>query len=232
MTHTCPTTGCTITVPANTFMCARHWRMVPRPLRDAIYADFARTGRAGANHREALRLVNATEGGRADLGLPAGTKALTIWQPWASLVMIGAKRYEFRRWNFADKPHLAKLVGKRLVVHAGARPPRVAEIDDILNRIVSGESELDQGIAVPFLTDLRAKLAAIKLGQAAYAIPLAAALGSAVLEDPRSVADLFADQVADSDRLDHHMYAWPLADVRPFPAPVAAAGAQGFWNWS
>jgi hypothetical protein len=25
-------------------------------------------------------------------------KALTIYQPWASLVMIGAKPYEFRRW--------------------------------------------------------------------------------------------------------------------------------------
>jgi hypothetical protein len=23
-------------------------------------------------------------------------KALTIWQPWASLIMIGAKPYEFR----------------------------------------------------------------------------------------------------------------------------------------
>lgn len=228
MTHTCPTTGCTITVPQNTFMCARHWRMVPRPLRDAIYADFARTGRAGENHREALRLVNTAEGGRAGLGLPAGTKALTIWQPWASLVMIGAKRYEFRRWNFADKPHLAKLVGRRLVIHAGARPPRLAEVDDILNRIVSGESELDQTLAVPFLTDLRAKLAA----KGTDPVPLAAALGSAILGRPRSVVDLFADQVADSDRLDQHMYAWPMADTQPFPAPVPAAGAQGFWNWS
>ena len=25
-------------------------------------------------------------------------KALTIWQPWATLIMLGAKPFEFRRW--------------------------------------------------------------------------------------------------------------------------------------
>jgi hypothetical protein len=82
--HDCPTRNCSITVPAHIFMCARHWRMVPRPLQIAIYEDYQRTKKRGANHEEAIRVVNECEAGRADLDLPAGTKALTVWQPWAT----------------------------------------------------------------------------------------------------------------------------------------------------
>jgi hypothetical protein len=210
-------------------MCARHWRMVPKPLQAAIYESWRRDGCAGENHREALRLVNETESGRASLGLPAGMKALTVWQPWASLIMMGAKPHEFRRWNFADKPHLAKLIGRRIVVHAGARPARISEIDDVLARIEDGESALEDHIAKPFLLELREAIRRKERGNA----PLASALGTAVLGEPRNVLDLFGDgQVGDSDRLDQHMYGWPLSDVQPFTAPVPAAGAQGFWNWS
>lgn len=222
MTHRCPIANCTIAVPNHMFMCARHWRMVPRPLQLAVYESYRRSGRLSENHREAVRVVDAAEAGRATLGLPAGTKALTIWQPWASLVAIGAKPYEFRRWDFADRPHLAKLIGQRIVIHAGARPVRVAELEDLIDRIDEGESALDAALARPFIKRL--------LEDAD--VPLAAALATAVLGVPRKVTELFRDQVADSDRLDTHMYGWPLSAVEPFAEPIPAAGAQGFWNWS
>jgi hypothetical protein len=47
-------------------------------------------------------------------------KARTIWQPWASLIMIGAKPYEFRGRSYLayiDHP----LPGERIGIHAGAR---------------------------------------------------------------------------------------------------------------
>src|SRR5690348_14114849 len=117
MNHRCPIANCTVMVKPGIFMCARHWRMVPKPLQAAVYESFRATGNGlSANHREAVRVVLASEGRRAAVQLPAGTKALTIWQPWASLIMMGAKPYEFRRWNFADKPHLAGLIGSRVVI--------------------------------------------------------------------------------------------------------------------
>ena len=155
-------------------------------------------------------------------------KALTIWQPWASLVMIGAKPYEFRRWNFADKPHLAKLIGRRITVHAGARPARPSELEDVLARINEGESALNADIARPFIVELLAARRRKEVGGA----PLAAALGTAILGEPRSCMELFRDVIADSDRIDEHMYGWPLSDVQPFPEPIPANGAQGFWNYT
>jgi hypothetical protein len=49
--------------------------------------------------------------------------AITIWQPWATLIAIGAKPFEFRSW-----PVPARLIGQRIAVHAGARPVRCKEV--------------------------------------------------------------------------------------------------------
>lgn len=230
MTHRCPAEGCTTDCPRHILMCARHWRMVPRPLQTAI-RDTWRSGHTSAwhdNKDQAVALVSSTERGRKAIGLPAGTKALTIWQPWTSLIMVRAKPWEFRGWNFADKPHLAKLVGQRIVLHAGSRKPSVNDLRDVLYRIEEGESALDPELATPLVSRL---LDAV-IHKTDMPVPFSAALGTAVLGQPQRCVDLFRDQVADSSRIDEHMYAWPLTDVTPFDEPIPAAGAQGFWNWS
>ena len=50
-------------------------------------------------------------------------KALTIWQPWATLIMIGAKPHEFRGY---PAPRFVR--NQRIVIHAGARPVKPAEV--------------------------------------------------------------------------------------------------------
>ena len=226
-THQCPAASCSIEVSSQMFMCARHWRMVPKPLQTAVYESYRSTGRLSDNHREAVRVVDQAEAGREAAKLQPGMKALTIWQPWASLVMMGAKPYEFRHWKFSDKPHLAKLVGQRIVIHAGARKVPFPELTDIRVRLREGESALERALAEPFLTRLIAEHPRID-----SLCPLAAALGTAVLGEPRSCMELFRDVIADSDRIDEHMYGWPVSDVQPFPEPIPAKGAQGFWNFS
>src|SRR6185369_13939683 len=56
--------------------------------------------------------------------------ALTVYQPWASLVMIGAKPYEFRRWDYRTRA--PALEGQRIVIHAGARAIKPDEIRDLI----------------------------------------------------------------------------------------------------
>ena len=197
--------------------------MVPSPLKAAVYASYETTGRLSDNHREAVRVVDAAERGRIVPGLTPGMKALTLWQPWASLIMIGAKPWEFRKWNFTDKPNLAKLVDQRIVIHAGARPHKRFELEDIIARIEEGESALVADIAKPFIE---------KIIDGEITIPLAVALGTAVIGRPQNSFELFKHIVADSDRLDHQMYAWPVSDPQAFAQPIPAAGAQGFWNWN
>lgn len=44
-------------------------------------------------------------------------KALTLWQPWASLIALGEKRYETRSWATSYRGLLA--------IHASAPKPQV-----------------------------------------------------------------------------------------------------------
>ncbi|MET4199111.1 hypothetical protein ABIA95_003110 [Bradyrhizobium sp. LA8.1] len=233
MSHECPIEGCKTNVRSNIFMCPRHWRMVPRPLQAAVYESYRTTGRISDNHREAVRVVEKAEQGLKAFDLPAGTKALTVYQPWATLIILGAKPHEFRDWMFTDKPHLARLVGKRIVIHASARRPPLVELEDLLDRIDGGESALDARIAGPVVSQMLAALRAHGKHANLHMAPLSVALGSAVIGEPRSVLDIFkGTPIADSARLDHSLYGWPLSDIKRFETPIPSAGAQGFWNWS
>lgn len=149
-------------------------------------------------------------------------KALTIWQPWASLVMRGAKPYEFRGWDY--RARVPDVEGQRIVVHAGSRPVRRAEVLEIRALIEAGDSGLIPELALPLIERL---LAAHKC---AGVIPLGVALGTALLGAPRAVADLFPG-LRDSDRLDHSKFGWPLSLPKFFPEPIEIRGFQGFWNF-
>jgi ASCH domain len=148
-------------------------------------------------------------------------KALTVWQPWATLIMIGAKPYEFRRWDYRTRQ--PGLENQRIWIHAGSRPIRLVEIDDIIERMDDGLSSLKADKALPLLERIRG---AYK-GQGV--VELSAVLGSVILGTPISVTALF-NSPADSNRIDHHMWAWPLTDISVLTPPVPMRGAQGFWS--
>ena len=145
-------------------------------------------------------------------------RALTVWQPWAALIMAGAKPYEFRRW-----PAPRALVGHSIVIHAGARPPKRTECLDLIRQIEAGAAGgLKPEIALPLLAQI--------LNGSALP-PLSAGLGRVLLGRPQRVTELFG-HCADADGLDPAMWGWPMHEPIAFAAPVPARGAQGFWPWT
>lgn len=149
-------------------------------------------------------------------------KALTIWQPWASLIIAGVKPYEFRSWAAPRA-----LRGQRIAIHAGARPVRKAELADLITRLRGSE---------PWTTALKPEALAMleRIHTSPGSLPLSHVLGTAVLGEPvrgDAVVPEFGGTVNDSDRAEHCNWAWPLADIRPLAPPVEARGAQGFWDW-
>lgn len=149
-------------------------------------------------------------------------KALTIWQPWATLIIAGAKPYEFRRWDHRRRERA--LAGQRIVIHAGARPVRRDEVDDLLYRLARDGGK-GTGLVAPLAREVLARIHS-------RSYPLASALGTAILGEPREASRLFAGDIADSDRVDHSIWAWPLTDIEPFEPPIPARGFQGFWIWN
>jgi hypothetical protein len=152
--------------------------------------------------------------------VPNGTFALTIWQPWASLIMASAKPFEFR-----GHPAPFRFQHERIVIHAGKRAMREAELIDLINRAEDVDQRWTTGlnvtIALPILIEALSSPAMF---------PLGAGLGTAILGQPRRAAEVVPD-VADSDRVDHSKWAWPLTAIEAFEAPIECSGAQGFWRW-
>ncbi len=150
-----------------------------------------------------------------------GLYALTVWAPWSSLIVEGWKQYEFRRWDYRTRR--PDLVGKRVAIHAGARPVKRNEVADLLSRLGRKESRVSEA-AVPFLERLH-----LSPGM----VPLAAILGTAVIGAPIECHTLFGPGVMtypDSDRVEHQAWAWPLSEIERFPVPLPMRGAQGFWR--
>jgi hypothetical protein len=150
-------------------------------------------------------------------------KAFTIWQPWASLIMIGAKPFEFRPKSYLEYVNPPKP-GERIVIHAGMRKVKPAEVEDLLARI--GTSDDMTGLVVDKARDL---LMAVRAAYKYRLLPLGFGLGTAVIGKPRNAGTIFTG-ISDSDRGEFN-WAWPLTDIRYFDEPVEQPGAQGFWNW-
>ncbi len=146
--------------------------------------------------------------------------ALTIWQPWASLILAGAKPIEWRGW--AAPPH---RVGRRFAIHAGARPVRRSELAAlILDLRHDGEiaTSLIPSLALPLLEAWHTSPGAL---------PLSTVLCTAILGQPIPAADYAKSQGIDSDRVDHAKWGWPLSAIEPVIPMAPATGMQGFWRW-
>lgn len=154
-------------------------------------------------------------------------KALTIYQPWASLIDIGAKPFEFRGWL---PP--ASAIGKRVVNHASARPMNMNDVLRLIRHLESGNPDivaatcLKPDIALPFLKGLL---------DGTSRAPIGMGLGSFILGEPRNgieIAESFGlSRVNDSDRDRHANWGWPVEDYQAFAEPIAVRGRQGLWNW-
>lgn len=172
-------------------------------------------------------------------------KALTLYQPWASLIVAGAKPFEFRGWSPRERgPGYASLIGQRIVIHAAARRMVPGEIREIVDNLKFGGAN-------EAATCLR-KEAALELLMPLYhlkrpdGLPLSAGVGTAVLGEPRNGVEIavndfgfpaeHADEIGglpgfDSDREKHANWGWPMLEIERWPEPIPMRGFQGFWTW-
>lgn len=155
----------------------------------------------------------------------AGMRVLTVRQPYASLIIIGAKPREWRRESFLNSRAYRNgpKVGERVVIHAGARRPKLQSILDLIDRVEDGQADLLPEVALSLLSITR---------PAEY--PIGAGLGTAVIGEPKTALDWTATglpSIGDSERTNHEKWGWPLTDIEPWEPVRPARGGQGFWSW-
>ena len=78
-------------------------------------------------------------------GLDGVEYALTIWQPWAALIVVGPKDIENRSWS---PP--AAIIGKRIAIHAGLRwdDDGAFRAEEILH--IEGVAKIDDRLSQAF----------------------------------------------------------------------------------
>lgn len=134
-------------------------------------------------------------------------KTLTLTQPFASLVAIGAKRIETRSWKTSYRGPLA--------IHAAKGFPMWAQALCVDEPFYSALSPLE----------------------AAFRLPRAVIVATCQLVDIRETGGTCAwepDNGTDERAFGDYApgrFMWLLEDVQPLPKPIPVKGALGLWEW-
>lgn len=131
-------------------------------------------------------------------------KAVSLYQPYASLVKIGAKKFETRSWETKHRGPLA--------IHATKAFPRqyvALSVTAPFFRALRNEFPLPAG-AVLCVVDL------------VDCIPTSEALQQGLISDEER---LFGDYGPDR-------FAWKLQPFDVFERPIHARGGQRIWEWT
>lgn len=154
-------------------------------------------------------------------------KAITLTQPWATLVAIGAKRVETRTWSTRYRGplaiHAAKGLGQPAMdfVRMCRTEPFKAALGTEGDLLARGMVVATAALVAVIWTEHVEVIVTDDRG-ADYDRDGPYLRDGVLLIGPREAA--FGDY-------SRGRYAWLLEDVRPLPEPVPARGALGLWEW-
>ncbi len=155
-------------------------------------------------------------------------KALTITQPWASLIALGAKRIETRSWYTSFRGPFAIHAAKGFTAddkEVCYTPQFRAALAPNVNIHQPIESQLPFGKIV-CVCDL--------LG----CFPTSMLVWDEANNDVQSGLWPKGFEIADANdeftfgNYEAERFAWLLGNIRPLEVPIEARGAQGLWNWT
>lgn len=136
-------------------------------------------------------------------------KAITLWQPWASLLALGPKKYETRSWKTNHRGWIA--------IHAASKFDGL--VNDAYHRF---EKELIEIGYDPIWEAPRGAVVAI--ANLSSIIKCGGALTSQYL-----IPDLH--DVLPYGDYSPGRFVWVFSEIVPVLPPVPATGGQRLWNW-
>ena len=132
-------------------------------------------------------------------------KAISLHQPWASLIAMGFKHYETRSWSTNYRGNL--------VICSAKKNPK------------------QQRLNYEYL----ASILGIDLTQYPWdSLPLGKAIAVVNLTDCIEMTPNFIEDQSESEQLCGHWkpgrFAWQLDNIRPISPPIPIKGQQGLWD--
>lgn len=154
-------------------------------------------------------------------------KAITLWQPWASLLACGAKRYETRSWPTSYRGSIAIHAAKQDVTKIVFELPtevRHAMFEAIKPAIPPGRTTIHH---VP----------------CGYVIAIAELVGCyEIKKNPYDKVRYYLDETGAAVEIKGNellfgdftpeRYAWKFRNMKMLPEPIPAKGKQKIWEWA
>ena len=146
-------------------------------------------------------------------------KAITLWQPWASLIAAGAKTIETRTWS---PPH--SLIGQPLAIHAAMTLVEPTYFPELVAAAVARALGDHWQRSIP----TGAVLAVVTLAAAEQ------------VDSKASNAPPYNPQARNADENNENLFGdytpgrwmWQLHLIEKFNPPLPAKGRQGLWNFA
>lgn len=138
-------------------------------------------------------------------------KAITIKQPWASLIALGEKRFETRSWQTKHRGALA--------IHAGKTVDKEACEDSWIRGVLAEHGivswkQLPTGVVLAMVDLVDCHKVGLRVG-------------SVVCTSGPMIQGLeyeFGDYT-------EGRYAWELTNLKVLPEPIIAKGQLSLWEW-
>ena len=138
-------------------------------------------------------------------------KIISVWQPWASLIIHGHKTIETRSWKAPDSL-LKQEIGIAATKNTTPDQRFAYNLDEF--------QEFYAKTGLPPLDDL----------------PRGCVLGTVTLNSSDYIDEETIEDITDEERaFGWYMlgrYAWRVRNPKPYPTPIPARGKQGIWDWN
>lgn len=149
-------------------------------------------------------------------------KAITLTQPWATLVAIGAKRIETRSWNTSYRGPIA--------IHAAKGFPGDAKrfCESRMVCQVMGWSDCAVPLTQEWLDDIARNIKELPLGCVLATATLVQSIETSLLSE---YFRPFTEQEEAFGDYAPGRFGFLLDNVTQLAEPVPAKGALGLWEW-
>lgn len=148
--------------------------------------------------------------------------AISLWQPWASLIEARVKTFETRSW-----PPPARLIGQRIAIHAAKKQVSVRDLTEELHEACLDEFGCSYNYTLP-----RGAIVCTAVLAGAYPLDDESADGRHVAVRSRLAGSPALDCIAIDAFGDYSRgrWAWRLTGVEPVSPAVPWRGSQGFFT--
>lgn len=151
-------------------------------------------------------------------------KAISLWQPWASAIALGLKRFETRSWACP-----ASLIGQPLAIHAAKKRSDECRLRWIRHKMNLSLDAGPEGLPSDEITNAVRDYELLPFGAV---ICLVRVIKCWQTEDAIATPDTLTPAEVSWGDFTPGRFCWEVQKFYTFEKPIPCIGRQGLFDWN